>query len=319
MNSPRDRSAQTTPPSLAGIVIAIPTYRRLPLLGALLDSLGPELAGHDTLVIIGDNDGGAQVPALVDRYRGRFRDLRSIAVAERGIAANRNALCEAACVFAPDWRWLIMLDDDGQVRPGWFSALTEGAQRLGTDVTGGAVVCPMPSGAGIFARNSEFANRPRRPTGRVAPLGIAQNICIARRVETLVARPWFNPEYGLSGGEDHEFLMRVHEAGGSFGWVDEALVVEPQPPERLTPRAIVYRSLTTGATTARIDRQIGGRLAALRATGRYIVLSTGSLVLNTLLWRPDRIVRAVISVAYAIGRVPGVGRLAGQRYGGSST
>ncbi|MFO1220336.1 MAG: glycosyltransferase family A protein [Burkholderiaceae bacterium] len=300
--------------SANSVVIGIPTFRRPQSLRLLLESLVPELADRQVLVIVADNDCGQRVPMLVREFSKRIAEICSIAVSTRGIAAVRNALVDAAYERAPGWQLLIMLDDDGEVQPGWFHALTMVARSTAAHVTGAAVVCPLPPGAGLLARNSEFALRERWPTGVVAMLAVGQNMCIARQVEQLVARPWFNGEYGLSGGEDHEFFAKVKQAGGILAWADEAVVSEPQPPERLSGRAVLYRSLTTGITTARIDAQLHGSLWAMWRTARYICTAVGGVIVHGLLLRKDRTARAVIGAAYTIGRLPGVSRFVAKRY-----
>lgn len=296
------------------VVIGIPTYRRPALLRALLESLVDEVGGQEVAVIVADNDCGDEVPRVVAQFSPRFSRLLTLGVSERGIAANRNAIVDAAFEHVPRWRYLVMLDDDGQVQPGWYRALTSVASDTSAHVTGAAVVCPLPADAGIFARNSEFALRKRWPTGSVAFLGVAQNTCIDRKVEHLVARPWFDNDYGITGGEDHEFFLRVRRAGGRFAWADDAVVSEPQPPERLSARSVLYRSLTTGITTARIERQYDGRWSCALGTCRYMAMSVASLVLNTLLLRRDKAVRAIIGLAFSLGRLPGMSRVSGRRY-----
>lgn len=301
-------------PRESGIVIGIPTYRRPHLLAQLLRSLAPELRGRSVRIVVADNACGEEVPAVVAQIAPDLPAVHVVAVTERGIAAVRNALVEAAYRLAPDWRWLIMLDDDGEVQPGWFEALTRESMKTRAHATGGAVVCPLPSDAGLLARNSEFARRPRQPSGLVPMLVVGQNVCISRDVESLFPRPWFNMAYGVSGGEDHEFFMRIKRSGGQLGWADEAVVSEPQPADRLTARSVLYRSLTTGITTAAIERQMNGSISAWLSTARYVALALAALVVHTLSLRRDKIARALIGGAYALGRLPGMSRLVAKRY-----
>ncbi len=301
--------SQTTP-----IVIGIPTYRRPRLLGLLLESLVAELHGRDVLVIVSDNDCGSEVPQLVQSFQGRLPALVSVQAQQRGIAANRNALVDAAYSHAPQWRQLIMLDDDGQVRPGWFEALTTVVARTGADVTGSAVEFPLPDKVGIFAANSEFA-RPRRwPTGPVPMLVGAQGVCLARRVETLAARPWFSLDYGLSGGEDFEYFLRLKKAGATFAWADEAVVCEPTPLERTSTRVVLHRSFTAGITNARAETQHEGWWACTSTTCGHLFRTAAAIVVHSVLLRKDKVVRSVIAGAYTLGRLPGMSALVRKRY-----
>jgi succinoglycan biosynthesis protein ExoM len=304
---------QSTP-----IVIGIPTYRRPRQLGMLLESLVAELQGHDALVIVSDNECGTDVPRLLQSFEGRLPSVLSVQTPQRGIAANRNALVDAAYGHAPQWRQLIMLDDDGQVRPGWFAALTAVAAQTSADVTGSAVEFPLPERVGIFAANSEFA-RPRRwPTGPVPMLVGAQGVCFARRIEALVTRPWFNLDYGFSGGEDFEFFLRLKKAGASFAWADEALVCEPTPLERTSTRVVLHRSFTAGITNARAEIEHEGLLACTSTTFGHLVRTTAALLVHTALLRKDKAVRSVIAGAYTLGRLPGMSALVRKRYEGAT-
>lgn len=308
-------SASAAAPSASpSTVIGIPTYRRPGPLTRLLESLVSELQGRDALVIVADNECGEEVPAVVAAFEGRLPAIVSIAVPVRGISANRNALVEAAYTQAPHWQRLIMLDDDGFVEPGWFAELTAVAERTGAHVTGGAVIFPLPDDVGIFGRNSEFGCPRRLPTGVVPLLVGAQSTCFARKVETLVQRPWFNVSYGLSGGEDHELFLRLKKAGAVFAWADEALVREPTPGERATVRSVLHRSFTAGITNARAEREHEGWLASARATCGHLFRVPLALIVHALLLRKDRVVRTVISGAYTAGRLPGMSRLVRQRY-----
>lgn len=296
------------------VVIGIPTYRRSALLSILLDSLVGEVRGRDVLIVIADNDCGDEVPAIARSFEARVPAIRVVAEPVRGISANRNALVHAAYDLAPAWEWLIMLDDDGRVAPGWLDTMIDVARRTGAHVTGGAVEFPLPEGAGIFARNSDYGRPRRYPTGPIPNLIGAQSICFARKVEQLVQRPWFDAAFGLSGGEDQELFFRLKKSGGTFAFANESLVIEPTPPERATARSVLYRSFTSGVTSVRTQRALEGRLATFQTTCGHVFRVCGGLLLHSLLGRKDRLVRTLISAAFTAGRLPGLARLSGLRY-----
>lgn len=150
--------------SLPRLVIGIPTFRRPRQLEGLLDSLRPELAGTDALVVVADNDVSPQTPQIVS---GSGLDAVCVGVPERGISQARNALIREAFARRPGWTWLTMVDDDGVVEPGWLAALGGCAARFEADIISGPVLRDLPPQASIVARNSMFSARPRQADGPV--------------------------------------------------------------------------------------------------------------------------------------------------------
>jgi succinoglycan biosynthesis protein ExoM len=78
----------------------------------------------------------------------------------------------------PSWKYLIMLDDDGFVMPGWFSSMFDTINQYPAEVYGGPVLGDIPESSNIFARNSLYAARASKATGYVDILSGAQNIVI---------------------------------------------------------------------------------------------------------------------------------------------
>ena len=73
-------------------------------------------------------------------------------------------------------------------------------------------------------RSASGSHRPdiRRATGP-SPCCKARAIClIARAVLEGMAPPWFDPAFALTGGEDHDFFVRLARPGARFAWADDA-------------------------------------------------------------------------------------------------
>lgn len=309
-------SAQRAPAAgaVARIVIGIPTYRRPDLLRLLLQSLVDEVKGRNLHIIIGDNECGTDAPAEAARFASTWPRIECIAVRQRGISQVRNALVRHASVVMPDWEWLIMLDDDGYVTPGWLGRLLDAAQRFDANLIGGPVDGQLPSSANIFARNSVFAARKRYATGFVPTLGGAQNLCIARKTVDLVGEPLFRNEYGASGGEDYEFFRRVKSAGGTIAWCDEAVVVEPTPEARLTVRSLLSRYATTGAYMVCIDSFYDGRATVRWQAFKGLAGCVLRALKAGLMMRRDACAREILGVAHYGGRIAGLGGARYDRY-----
>lgn len=287
----------------APIVIAVPTFRRLELLGALLESLREEVEpGSCTHIVVGDNDCSEDVRAEILRRRAEGLPVSWIGVPERGISQVRNELIREATRACPQWRFVVMLDDDGTVQPGWLAALTAAARLHDPDVLAGPVLGQLPPGASILARNSVYAGRPRLVNGPVAMLNGAQNIAISRRICDALGDPWFDAAFGLSGGEDYRFFRRVVAAGGRLAWCDEARVLEPTPVQRLGWRPLMRRAFLSNALTARTDIDYLGREKVWRDLRQGVRANLREMAAGVVRRDADRIVRAGLNVVGLAGR-----------------
>lgn len=288
------------------LVICIPTFRRPELLRALLQTLLPELQAHPAMVIVADNDCGQDAPAVVAQFSSRWPAIRCIPVSARGVAQVRNALVSQAHQDVPDWRWIVMLDDDGLATQGWLGKLLAIGEEYQAHLVGGPVQGILPSGAGWLARNSVFATRGRWATGLVPTLNTTQNLGISRRVLDLIPAPLFRNEYGASGGEDYDLFRRVAQAQGRIAWCDEAVIEEPAPADRLTPKALLYRYHSTGVYMAAIDRSYDGAKGGWRGAVKGLLGSCVRLSLAALTLRSSEVARQILMTSHYVGRMAGL-------------
>jgi len=296
------------------IVVAIPTFRRPRQLAQLMQGL---LAAHGDLIdllIVGDNDGCAEVRDLVESFAARARALRYVAVGERGVAQVRNALIEEASRQLPGWTWIVMLDDDGLVTEGWLAALLATGECLQAHLVGGPVEGALPDGASALARNSIFSSRRRWPTGLVPTLNTTQNLAISRRLLSLLEPPLFRAEYGASGGEDYDLFRRTSRRGGRLAWCDEAVVIEPAPPERLTAAALLRRYYTTGMYMAPIDRGYDGVARGVATMIKGMLRSGLEILGGVARADADLAARGVLGSAHYLGRASGLMGGSSSRY-----
>lgn len=296
------------------LVIGIPTFRRPELLRILLESLLPELQANPAFVVVADNDCGEDAPRIVAEFAAKWPLMQCIPVSKRGVAQVRNAIVGHAHQSCPDWDWLLMLDDDGAVKPGWLGGLVQTGRQYQAHLVGGPVEGSLPASANLLARNSLFAARRRWKTGIVSTLNTTQNLAISRSTLALIGEPLFRNEYGASGGEDYDLFRRVAHAKGKIAWCDEAVVVEPAPQERLTVQSLLSRYATTGAYVVRIDGFYDGWGATVRATFTGLAACLWRGVVSTILWRRDDLARAVLATAYYCGRIAGLAGFKSMRY-----
>lgn len=291
---------------MKSIVIGIPTFNRQALLTRLLDSLIEEVRSEPAVlrIVVADNECSDRTREIV---LGR-QDMPThyVPVPERGLSHVRNAIIRAAGEQVPDWNWLVMLDDDGMVTPGWLKALIDCGERFQGDLVGGPVDGMVPDDAPVLARVSHFAGRETHPTGPIDRLQTTQNLAISRRVEGLLGFPLFDVRFNGSGGEDYDLFRRTQRAGGTLVWCDEALVLEPTPAHRLTNQALLSRAYTTGTYMGQLRRLHDGTRSEVTGAARGLVSSVAKLGLGMVSLNSKRTARASLDVAHAVGRVAGL-------------
>jgi len=295
------------------VVVLIPTFRRIVLLTELLHGLIPQAREAGALIIVGDNACEASVAQLIGD-RSADAAIAYLEVPARGVSQVRNALIAEAIKLAPDWQWILMLDDDGQVTPGWLNTVLQCAQSHNPDLLGGPVIGILPPNAGRLARNSVFAERTRWPTGPVKMLNTTQNLVINRALLDRLPLPLFKNHLGASGGEDYDLFRRVAQAKGSLVWCDEAVILEPAPAERLTTPALLHRYYSTGIYMAPIDAGYDGWPSGIELMLKGLTASTISCLLQSLTGRFDRAARSLLMSAHYAGRFAGLLGMRSARY-----
>ncbi len=232
------------------VVVAIPTYRRPTALARLLGALEKLETSAKLLVVVADND--AQEHAGYDLCRslcGHYRwPLDPIIAEQRGIAQARNALVTRALSY-PSVSRVVMLDDDEWPSPHWLDALLRVQAETGADVVGGSIVFEAGT---EWSDGFDGVSSIRRPTGPVSMLEGAGNLVITRACLERVGAPWFDPAFGLSGGEDRDFFERVKAGGGRFAWADDGLAYTAVPERRQTLRWVLRRAYSIGHAEMRI-------------------------------------------------------------------
>ncbi|SDI78080.1 Glycosyltransferase, GT2 family [Frankineae bacterium MT45] len=237
----------------ASVLVAVCTYQRPQQLEDLLDSLAPAIAGHDARVLVVDNDSKPSAEDLVAAH-GIGAEYLHEPVA--GIAQARNA----AMGRMNEAEFIAFLDDDETVDPDWLARLMDALQTYGTDVVTGPVVSLFPSGAPAWIVDGGFIQRTRMASGTRVELAATNNVLM--RVATLnrIGVTSFDTEFSRSGGSDSEFFWRLRRKGGTIAWVDDAVVSEEVPLERLTFRWVFKRGVRGGNVFGRLLRREHGRI-----------------------------------------------------------
>lgn len=250
------------------VLICIPTFQRPKMLKRLLEAIARLETSADISVLVADNDArqraGLNLCLGLEGYRWR---LTAVIAPERGIAQARNSLIEYALMS--DAEFIAMIDDDEWPEKSWIDQLLETAHLTGADLVQGSVLFTSQSQSDI-----------RRPTGPIALPQGAGNLLIRRAVLQEMTAPWFDPQFGLSGGEDREFFVRLQRMGKRFAWSDEARAHSAIPKSRAGLAWRLRRSYSTGNSDMRVllKHQISPPQLAIE-----LLKIAGSLLLSPLL------------------------------------
>ncbi len=224
-------------------------------------------------VIVVDNDAAGSARAVVEGRiaAGAPYPIRYAVQPARNIALTRNLTVELC-----SGDWIAFIDDDERAPAAWLRQLTDAAAAYTADGVLGPVVPEVPNSAPAWIRHGRFYDFPRLASGEVVPLNRMRFGNVLLRGSLLRAEPGpFDVGYGLTTGEDADLLIRLVQRGGRIVWCDEAVVVEPVEPGRLSLKWLLQRAVSGGQEFAR--KTVAGRYGPITAAGR-LNLITRSLV-----------------------------------------
>lgn len=245
------------------ISLCIATYRRPDRLKALLDDLcQQQLLPSEVVVVDNDATGSARAVVVGQRKSGApfpiLYDIQPL----KNISLTRN--CTVALATGD---WLAFIDDDERAPADWLKRLAGAVVRFNADGALGPVIPVVPVEAPQWIRYGRFYDWARMKTGTVIPFNKLRFGNVILRGAMLRSSPTiFDPNYGLTGGEDGDLLGRLVQQGARIVWCDEAVVQEPVEASRLSLRWLLLRALRGGQDFAR--HRLAGRFGDITAAGR---------------------------------------------------
>jgi succinoglycan biosynthesis protein ExoM len=287
------------------VTVAIPTFRRPRMLRRLLEALAGLATDANVTVLVADNDadkheGFDLVHAM--RTTGYRWPLHAIVVPERGIAQVRNALTAAALGDAR-MQFLAMLDDDEWPDAGWLAALLREQAKTGADAVQGSVLFER-KGAARWSDAFDGTADIRRASGPVDMLEGTGNLLVMRGAIEKLPRPWFDPAFAFSGGEDRDFFMRLKQSGARFAWADEAIAHGAVPEVRKSLAWALARSYAIGNSDMRVFLKYApGFVAKAREAAKTaLALFAAPLLFVLLAFDVRRRTAALGRLARALGK-----------------
>jgi succinoglycan biosynthesis protein ExoM len=263
------------------VAVAIPTFRRPRGLERLLVALAQLETSAEVEIVVADNDAaGHEGVDLCQKLASSYRwSLTSIVVKERGIAQARNALAEHILAYS-DAAFVAMLDDDEWPSVRWLEAFLRVQHETQVDALRGTILREFESAPGPWAAQLQGIAPVRAQSGLIDMIDGAGNVMIARRCFEGLAKPYFDPAFALTGGEDRDFFTRLRQAGRRFAWADEAVCTEFVPASRANLDWALKRAYRIGNSDMRVFLKYAPAWSARMREGVKIV---GAILLYPLL------------------------------------
>jgi glycosyltransferase involved in cell wall biosynthesis len=235
------------------VTVCIPSFRRPNGLAKLLEALAGLLTDARVTVVVADNDCERhEAFDLCESVRSKvYRwPLDCVIVQERGIAQARNALVarslEHKCEF------IAMLDDDEWPSPQWLDEFLRTQKATGADALHGGVIRDYERDPGAAVAHCNGMADWRETSGPIDMIESTSNVLLHRSCIEAMPKPWFDPGFALTGGEDRDFFTRLKARGAKFAWADEAVIHAPVPPSRATLRWALKRAYRVGNSDMRV-------------------------------------------------------------------
>ena len=228
------------------IDICIATYRRPQLLQKLLQSLVDQVTdGQFTIrVVVIDNDARGSAEEIAKSFSAEKLRLQYAVEPRQNIALARN---RGASLAAGDY--IATIDDDEYADPHWLLNLYKTLLACRADVVMGPVTRIFPPETPEYIRRLPLFNFPDPPTASDDNFVHSTRSCLFRRSIIRDMPMPFDPDFGLSGGEDTVFFEVLKRQGRKIVWCREAKAFEVITASKATFRGVLKHIFRNGHTT----------------------------------------------------------------------
>jgi succinoglycan biosynthesis protein ExoM len=227
--------------------VCIATYKRPELLSKLLDSLAIQknVEDYSIEIIVVENDVEALSKDVVENFKRKISfDSRFIVRYDiqpiKNIALTRNKSLELA-----SGELIFFIDDDEYADENCISSHVHTLTKFNADATFGNVVPYFNDKVPNYIKGCSPYFRINNISGENTKFFITGNTLLKRNV-IKKNNILFNPEYGITGGSDNDFFVRLKLKRTKLLSCAEATVFELIPLERANIKWLIKRVFRTG-------------------------------------------------------------------------
>ena len=268
------------------ISVCIATYKRPELLEKLLLSLLAQknIDDYNLEIIVVDNDPNKTAEAVVKRFSEIIISNPRCTVKydmqpEKNIALTRNKTVDLAT-----GGYLFFIDDDEYADENCLYHHLKVMNEFDADVTFGNVIpyfneISTPS----YIKFAQIYYKTNAEDGKATKYFFTSNTMLSlKKIKKEIIN--FNPDYGITGGSDYEFFLRITDESSKFLSAASSIVFEFIPPERSNLKWLVKRVFRTGNNYSRSqieneNNQLKRSLIKINQFIRGVIQSIISIIL----------------------------------------
>ena len=228
--------------------VCIATYKRSQLHRNLLKSIFAQNLPQNinVQIVVVDNDKEKSAEEIIKEFESNDKIwLEYYNQPRKNISVTRNM-----GVKNSRGEYVLFIDDDETADINWVRGHFEAIKTFNADGAFGRVISAFPENTPKWIRTSDYFNKNSPPTGEQAT-SLATSNCIINSVLLKTEPGPFNPDYGLTGGEDTHLFYRLKKDGAKFISCREAIVTEIIPKDRIRVKWLIKKSYQTGNTSTR--------------------------------------------------------------------
>ncbi|HQF42158.1 MAG TPA: glycosyltransferase family 2 protein [Ignavibacteriaceae bacterium] len=229
--------------------VCIATFKRPALLNELIQSLFEQKNIEDIIleIVIVDNDSEKSAKEIVEK----FSDTSSVKISYYTQPIQNISLTRNMALDKSTGQYLAILDDDETADKYWIRNLIDAIVKFDADAVFGYVIPVFDPTIPNWKRQREIYFEPIGNTGDT-PLSFPTTNCMIKSDKVNQFNLRFNPEYGLSGGEDQVFFRLLSTYDAKFVVCREAITYETISANRSKLKSICKRATHQGNAYGRI-------------------------------------------------------------------
>ncbi|MEP0859801.1 MAG: glycosyltransferase family 2 protein [Ignavibacterium sp.] len=228
------------------ISVCITTFKRQSLLKKCIISLLTQNTppGYLLEIIIVDNDRNASARQVVQKIMQKYKkaNIKYFVEPEKNISLARNK-----CVENASGKFLLFIDDDEYADIFLIQNFIKCFKNFNADGIFGAVISYYDENVPPWVIKGEFFDRIIQETGDKPKFLRTGNCFIKKQLLQQFEGP-FDPQYGLTGGEDINLFSKLQQKGANFIFCAEAIVYDFVPKDRACLNWLIKRTYRTGLT-----------------------------------------------------------------------